>query len=140
VNTIGSLNALQQPVEANSSVAGPSALWVSGGLSSAECDAMSLRGEPIERQVTLPDGRVVSVRVGIAEDSYIPRRELDTVVLELWDERRGEHLAGVTTILSADDVDAGHALLRDVAEGLEDGTLEPTAGALERLADSVSPQ
>jgi hypothetical protein len=101
---------------------------------------MSLRGEPIERQVTLPDGRVVSVRVGIAEDSYIPRRELDTVVLELWDERRGEHLAGVATILSADDVDAGHALLRDVAEGLEDGTLEPTAGALERLADSVSPQ
>jgi hypothetical protein len=78
--------------------------------------------------------------VGIAEDSYIPRRELDTVVLELWDEGRGEHLAGVTTVLSADDVDAGHALVRQVVAGLEDGSLEPTAGALEPIADSVPPQ
>jgi hypothetical protein len=88
----------------------------------------------------LPDGRLVSVRVGIAEDSYIPRRELDTVVLELWDEHRGEHLAGVTTVLSADDVDAAHALMREVVTGLEDGSLEPTAGALEPLADSVPPR
>ena len=101
---------------------------------------MSLRGEPLEDVATLPDGRVVSVRVGIAEDSYIPRRELDTVVLELWEERRGEHLAGVTTVLSADDVEAAHALLREVVGGLEDGSLEPTAGALEPLADSVPPQ
>jgi hypothetical protein len=101
---------------------------------------VSLRGGPIEREVTLPDGRVVSVRVGIAEDSYIPRRELDTVVLELWDERRGEHLAGVTTILSGDDVSAALALVRQVVAGLEDGSLEPTAGALEPIADSVPPQ
>ena len=101
---------------------------------------MSLRGEPLEREVTLPDGRVIAVRVGIAEDSYIPRRELDTVVLELWDGRRGEHLAGVTTVLSADDVDAAHALMREVVAGLEDGSLAPTAGALEPLADSVPPQ
>jgi len=92
------------------------------------------------QEATLPDGRVVSVRVGVAEDSYIPRRELDTVVLELWDERRGEHLVGVATILSAADVDAGRALLRRVVEGLADGSLEPTAGALEPLADSVPPQ
>jgi len=98
---------------------------------------MSLRGEPVERKATLPDGRVVSVRVGIAEDSYIPRRELDTVVLELWDERRGEHLAGVTTILSADAVEAANALVRQVVDGLEAGSLEPTAGALEPIADSV---
>lgn len=101
---------------------------------------MSLRSEPLEQEVTLPDGRVVAVRVGLAEDSYIPRRELDTVVLELWDEHRGEHLAGVTTVLSADDVDAGHALVRQVVAGLEDGSLEPTAGALEPIADSVPPQ
>src|SRR5437868_1670876 len=44
---------------------------------------MSFRSEPLEQEVTLPDGRVVAVRVGLAEDSYIPRRELDTVVLEL---------------------------------------------------------
>lgn len=88
----------------------------------------------------LPDGRVVAVRVGVAEDSYIARRELDTVVLELWDEHRGEHLAGVTTVLSADDVDEAHALLREVVAGLSDGSLEPTAGALEPLADSVRPE
>jgi hypothetical protein len=101
---------------------------------------MSLRGEPVEHSATLPDGRVVSVRLGIAEDSYIPARELDTVVLELWDEGRGEHLVGVTTVLSADDVDAGRALVRHVVEGLEAGSLEPTAGALEPIADSVPPQ
>ena len=101
---------------------------------------MSLRGNPLEEEATLPDGRVVAVRVGLAEDSYIPRRELDTVVLELWDEARGEHLAGVATVLSPDDVDAARALLRKVLEGLGDGSLEPTAGALEPLADSVAPE
>lgn len=106
----------------------------------AECRGMSLRGEPLEKQATLPDGRVVTVRIGLAEDSYIPRRELDTVVLELWDEGRGEHLAGVSTVLSANDVDAARALLREVVEGLASGSLQPTAGALEPLADSVPPQ
>jgi len=101
---------------------------------------MSLRGKPLEQEVTLPDGRVVAVRVGVAEDSYIPRRDLDTVVIELWDEGRGEHLAGVTTVLSADDVAGARALLSEAAAGLGDGSLEPTAGALEPLADSVPPQ
>lgn len=94
----------------------------------------------MQRKAILPDGRVLSVSVGIAQDSYIASRELDTVVLELWDERRGEHLAGVTTVLSAGDVDAANALVREVVGGLEDGSLEPTAGALEPLADSVPPQ
>jgi hypothetical protein len=101
---------------------------------------MSLRGQPLEQEVKLPDGRVVAVRVGIAEDSYIPRRELDTVVLELWDESRGEHLAGVATVLSADDVDRAGSLLLRVVAGLGDGSLAPTAGALEPLADSVPPE
>jgi hypothetical protein len=98
---------------------------------------MSLRGQPLEQEVTLPDGRVVAVRVGVAEDSYIPRRELDTVTIEIWDNGRGEHLAGVATILSADDVSAARALLLEAVAGLSDGSLEPTAGALEPLADSV---
>jgi hypothetical protein len=101
---------------------------------------MSLRGEPLEHEATLPDGRVVAVRVGIAEDSYIPRRELDTVVLELWDEERGEHVAGVSTVLSANDVGGARALLREVVDGLQAGSLEPTAAALEPLADSVPPR
>ena len=98
---------------------------------------MSLRGQPLQEEATLPDGRVVAVRVGLAEDSYIPRREVDTVVLELWDEERGEHLAGVATVLSAEDVDPARRLLREVVTGLGDGSLEPTAGALEPFADSV---
>lgn len=101
---------------------------------------MTLRGTPAEAEVALPDGRVVVVRVGLAEDSYIPRRDLDTVVLELWDEERGEHLAGVSTVLSVEDDDAARALVREVVAGLGDGSLEPTAGALEPLADSVPPQ
>ena len=101
---------------------------------------MSLRGQPLEQEATLPDGRVVMVRVGVAEDSYIPRRELDTVTLEIWDEARGEHLAGVATVLSTNDVDGGHALLSEVVSGLGDGSLAPTAGALEPLADSVPPE
>ena len=113
--------------------------WFRPGPPPAEWHNMSLRGEPLEQEVTLPDGRVVTVRIGMAEDSYIRRRELDTVVLELWDEARGEHLAGVATVLSPDDVDAARALLRKVVEGLGDGSLEPTAGALEPLADSVAP-
>ena len=101
---------------------------------------MSLRGTPLEQEVTLPDGRVVAVRVGVAEDSYIPRGELDTVVIELWDEGRGEHLAGIATLLSADDVTAAGVLLRKAVAGLGDGSLAPTAGALEPLADSVPSQ
>jgi hypothetical protein len=101
---------------------------------------MSLRGSPLEQEVTLPDGRVVKVRVGLAEDSYIPRRELDTVTLELWDEERGEHLAGISTVLSVDDVGEARSLLREVVSRLGDGSLEPTAGALEPLADSVPEQ
>jgi hypothetical protein len=101
---------------------------------------MSLRGEPLEQEVALPDGRVVAVRVGVAEDSYIPRSEVDTVVVELWDEARGEHLAGIATVLSPTDVDAARALLLEVVAGLGSGSLEPTAGALEPLADTVPPQ
>jgi hypothetical protein len=101
---------------------------------------VTLREAPLEKRVTLPDGRDVSVRIGLAQDSYIPRRDLDTVVLELWDEERGEHLAGVSTILSPDDTAAGHALLREVVEGLRSGAVEASAGALERLADRWPPQ
>jgi hypothetical protein len=99
---------------------------------------MSLRAAPIEQEVRLPDGRVVAVRIGLAEDSYIPRRLLDTVVLEIWDEHRGEHLAGVSTVLSAESVDEARSLLREVVAGLGTGSLEPTAGALAPLADSVA--
>jgi hypothetical protein len=95
---------------------------------------MTLRN-PLTRDVLLPDGRVVHVRVGVAEDSYIAARELDTVTLEISNDR--EHLAGLTTVLDVDQVDEAHALLREVAEALESGAAAPTAGALEPFADRL---
>lgn len=96
---------------------------------------MSLRSNPAEQTATLPDGRVVDVRVGIAQDSYIPKRELDTVVVELLSD--GEHLAAVTTVLDGDDERQARALAEEVAAGLESGELEPTAAAIEPLAERV---
>ena len=94
---------------------------------------MSLRGEPIEASATLPDGRVVTVRVGVPEDSYIARRDLDTVDIELFDGE--QHLAAVNTVLSANQTSQARELAREVVSTLASGELEPTAGALEPRAD-----
>jgi hypothetical protein len=94
---------------------------------------VSLRGEPIEETAMLPDGRSVRVWVGVPEDPYIARRELDTVDVELFD---GElHLAAVNTVLGAEQVSEARELAREIVAGLEAGELEPTAAALEPLAD-----
>ena len=96
---------------------------------------MSLRGEPFERVADLPDGGQARVRVGVPDDSYIPKRELDTVALEVF--MGGEVVATVNTILNPDQEDEGHDLVREVVELLESGELEPTAAALEPYADSL---
>jgi hypothetical protein len=98
---------------------------------------VSLRGEPLEREARLPDGRVVRVRIGVPDDSYIAKRDLDTVDLELWDVRRGEHLAAVNTVLEPEQDSEARRLLAEVVAGLESGNLAPTAAALEPLADAV---
>jgi len=95
---------------------------------------VSLRAEPIEATAKLPDGREVRVRIGVPDDSYIAKRELDTVDIELL-LVGGNHLAAVNTVLEADQVSEARELAREVVAGLESGTLEPTAGALEPLAD-----
>jgi len=94
---------------------------------------MSLRGRPVERTASLPDGRDVQVRVGVPEDSYIPRRELDTVDVELF--VNGRAIAAVNTVLSVNQDSEALQLAREIVAGLESGQLEPTAGALEPLAD-----
>lgn len=94
---------------------------------------MSLRATPLEKEATLPDGTVVRVRVGIADDSYIPKRELDTVTVEILGH--GEHLAAVATVLDADQDSEARTLLDEIVAGLESGELTPTAGAIEPLAD-----
>jgi len=96
---------------------------------------MSLRSNPVEQNATLPDGSVVRVRVGVPEDSYIAAKEIDTVTIELY--ARGEHIAAVNTVLDAGQESEAHALTREIVVGLESGTLAPTAGALEPLADSL---
>ena len=94
---------------------------------------MSLRGEPIELNAKLPDGRNVRVWVGVPDDPYIKRRELNTVDVEL--SLEGNHLAAVQTVLSADQASEARELAREIVAGLESGELEPTAQALEQLAD-----
>ena len=86
-------------------------------------------------ETTLPDGRRIAVRVSVAADAYIPRRDLTTVALELVADGRVE--ATVNTLLAPDHVEQARKLAQDVAGKLESGELPPTASAIEPLADSV---
>jgi hypothetical protein len=107
-------------------------------LDRASCDenaSVTLRAGPVEEQATLPNGDVVQVRVGLADDSYIAKRALDTVTVELF--AHGEHVAAVSTVLDADQVSEARELAREIVAGLESGDLEPTAGAIEPLADRL---
>ena len=94
---------------------------------------MSLKRRPIEKTATLPDGREVSIRIGIPEDSYIARRELRTVDVELFTAQ--EHLAAVNSVLLPEQETEARALAKRIVAGLESGELEPTAAAIEPLAD-----
>jgi hypothetical protein len=96
---------------------------------------VSLRGQPVEAQAVLADGRTLRVRVGVPNDPYIRRRDLDTVSVELWD---GETvLAAVNSLLSPNQTSEAWALAREIVAGLEAGELEPTAGAIEPLAERI---
>jgi hypothetical protein len=96
---------------------------------------VSLRGDPVVEETTLPDGRLLAVRVCVAADAYIPRRDLTTVALELVADGRVE--ATVNTILAPDQVLEARKLAREVATKLTAGELPPTASAIEPLADSI---
>jgi hypothetical protein len=94
---------------------------------------VSLNGNPVELTATLPDGRDVLIRIGVPDDSYIPKREIRTVDVEL--TSGGEHLAAVNSVLLPDQESEALALARQIRDGLESGELEPTAGAIAPLAD-----
>lgn len=96
---------------------------------------MSLRGRPVEREAILPGGRRIVVRVAVAIDSYIPRRERHTVTLELLVEDRVE--ATVNTVLAPSQVAEARKLADAVATKLQSGELQPTASGIEALADSI---
>jgi hypothetical protein len=87
----------------------------------------------IEQEATLPGGRVVTVRVGVPDDPYVPKRELDTVTAEIMADETV--LATVNTVLRADQEREALELARAIASGLESGELAPTASAIEGLAD-----
>jgi hypothetical protein len=96
---------------------------------------VSLRGEPVTAEATLPDGRLLLVRISVAADAYIPRRDLSTVALELIADGRVE--ATVNTLLGPSQVGEARKLARNVAARLQSGELPPTASAIEPLADSL---
>jgi hypothetical protein len=97
--------------------------------------AVSLRGQPVEQTVTLPDGRVAAVWVGVADDPYIDRKEIDTVALELRVD--GEVAAALNTVLEPEHESEALALAREITAKLGSGELDPTAGALEPLVDAT---
>jgi hypothetical protein len=76
---------------------------------------------------------MVVVHVGVPDDPYIPRGELETVDVELRSE--GHVLAAVNTVLDPDQESEARELAREIAAKLQSGELEPTAAAIEPLAD-----
>jgi hypothetical protein len=96
---------------------------------------MSLRGNPIVEPVRLPDGRAGELRVAVPDDPYIPKQDLDTVALEL--RLEGEVVAALNTVLDPEQTSEARQLARELADGLASGRLEPTAGALEPLAEQL---
>jgi hypothetical protein len=96
---------------------------------------VSLRSGAIEHELTLPDGRTALLRVGMANDGYIPASEEETVVVEL---RVGRFaVAALNTVLDPDQEDEAAELSRELVEGLQSGRIEPTAAALEQYADRL---
>jgi hypothetical protein len=96
---------------------------------------MSLRGRTVEQKATLPDGRNVVVHVGVPDDPYIARNELETVDVEL--HSGGHVLAAINTVLDPDQESEAELLAREIAEKLEAGEIEPTAHAIEPFADTL---
>ena len=96
---------------------------------------MSLRDTPNEQELTLADGREAVLLIGMANDSYLPPREEETVVVEL---RIGRHVeATVNTVLDPDQDEEASELARELIAGLGAGRIRPTAAALEQYADRL---
>ena len=96
---------------------------------------MSLRGRTIEHNAKLPDGRNVTVHVGVPDDPYIPRAELETVDVEL--HSGGHVLAAINTVLDPDQESEAEQLVREIVQRLESGEIQPTAHDIEPFADTL---
>jgi hypothetical protein len=96
---------------------------------------VTLRGRPVEQDASLPGGRVVTVRVGVPEDPYVAKGDMETVAAEIVADETV--LATVNTVLNPDQDSEALQLAREIAAGLESGELAPTAEAIEPLADRL---
>jgi hypothetical protein len=96
---------------------------------------VTLRAHRVEQEARLPDGRTAVVCIGVPADSYIGRKEMNTVALEVRVD--DEVTAVLNTLLEPQQESEALALAREIAAGLESGELEPTAGALEPFADRM---
>jgi hypothetical protein len=77
----------------------------------------------------------VEVWVGVPDDPYIAKSELNSVDLQL---REGENvLASVTTVLDADQDSEARQLAREVRAAIEADRIPLTASALEPFADRL---
>ena len=95
---------------------------------------MAPRNQSVEEDATLPGGRVVTVRVGVPDDPYVAKSDLNTVAAEIVAD--GNVLATVNTVLDADQQSEALQLAREIAAGLESGELAPTVDAIEPLANT----
>jgi len=77
---------------------------------------MSLRGRPVEQTATLPGGGTVLVRVAVPDDSYVAKKELNTVDVEL--TVGGRIVAAVNTVLDADQSSEALELAREIVAGV----------------------
>ena len=96
---------------------------------------MSLRASPVSEHAALPGGGSVEIWVGVPDDSYIPKSELNNVDLQL---REGSNvLASITTVLDADQDSEARQLAREVRAAIEADRIPLTASALEPFADRL---
>lgn len=89
----------------------------------------------MEQDASLPGGRVVTVRVGVPEDPYVAKRDLETVAAEIVADETV--LATVNTVLNPDQDSEALQLAREIAAALESGEIAPTAEAIGPLADQL---
>jgi hypothetical protein len=96
---------------------------------------VSLRASPVSEHAALPGGGSVEIWVGVPDDSYIPKSELNSVDLQL---REGTNvLASITTVLDADQDSEARQLAREVRAAIEADRIPLTASALEPFADRL---
>jgi hypothetical protein len=77
----------------------------------------------------LPDRREAEIRVGVPDDSYLGKEQLDSVAFELRVD--GAVVASRMTLLDADQEEEARELAHQVAEAPRSGELEPRADAID---------